>query len=285
MNLVNKLFSDSKSPCLIDGSDKYSHQQLKNKATRISAGLVKRGIEPKDRVVIIGHNSAEFLFSYLAIINCGAIAIPLDPYSKESEKARDLSIVRPKLILTSSREWVPQNYADAIDTLEFNSREWRSYLKLKPIEAYESQQDDIALMMMTSGSSFAPRPAMLSHGALIANLEQAHQVPELRLESSDVVLGALPMYHIFGLHVVAGLSLLCNAKLVIARTFDPIELASVVAHNKITVLPGVPALFDALIRSEPVTMDSFTRVRLLVSGGAPMRKEIHKSSFKDSGKI
>ena len=284
MNLVNKLLSESKAACLVDGSEKYSHQQLKNKATRLSAGLVRRGIAPKDRVAIIAHNSAEFLFSYLAIINCGAIAIPLDPYSKESEKARDLSIVRPKLILTSTIDWVPQNYAEAIDTLEFNSSEWRSYLKFKPFESYESEDDDIALMMMTSGPSFQPRPAMLSHGSLIANLEQSQSLDELRLDTKDVVLAALPMYHIFGLHVVVGLSLLCNAKMVIARTFDPVELASVISHSKVTVLPGVPLLFDAFVRSTSVTIDSFTTLRLLVSGGAPMRNEVHEKFQQRFGK-
>lgn len=284
MNLVNKLLSDSKAPCLIDGSEKYSHQQLKNNSTRLSAGLVKRGIAPKDRVAIIAHNSAEFLISYLAIINCGAIAIPLDPYSKKSEKARDLSIVRPKLILTSTTDWVPENYAQAIDTLEFNSPVWRSYLKLKPFEAFDAQEDDIALMMMTSGPSFQPRPAMLSHGSLIANLDQAQSVNELALESKDVVLAALPMYHIFGLHVVAGLSLLRKSKMVIARTFDPVELASIIAHHKITVLPGVPVLFDAFVRTTSITMDSFTTVRLLVSGGAPMRSEVHEKFKERFGK-
>ncbi len=284
MNLVNELFSESKAPCLIDGNEKYSHVQLKNFASRLSAGLVRRGVAPKDRVVIIAHNSTEFLLSYLAIINCGAIAIPLDPFSTQTEKARDLSLVRPKLILTATIDLVPKNYAEAIDVLEFNSSDWRSYLKLKPFETYECDEEDIALMMMTSGSSFQPRPAMLSHKSLIANLKQARSVDELILSSKDVVLAALPMYHIFGLHVVAGLSLISNSKMVIARTFDPVELASIISYSKVTVLPGVPALFDAFVRTNSITLDSFTTLRLLISGGAPMRAELHEKFQQRFGK-
>lgn len=284
MNLVNLLFHNSRDRAVIDGHDKYSHEQLKSKSLRVARGLCEElSIKPGHRVAIIANNSIEFLISYLAVLSAGATAIPLNPNSSESERARDITHVRPHLIIASSREWIPESYLEAIDFLEFNSAQWRSFLKKKPYEPVERESQDIAIMMMTSGASFSPRPAMLTHGSLIANLQQAKSIEELNLSKKDVLLGALPMFHIFGLQVVAGLCLSSGACLVIARTFDPIELANIIDHEKVSIVPGVPILFDAFLRNPSITIDSLNKVRMFVSGGAPMRNDVRMKFFERFG--
>ncbi len=284
MNLAAELLHSSRDRAVVDGSDTYSHDQLRNLSLRLGAGLSTDGaISPGTRVVIIAHNSAEFLIAYLAILSAGAIAIPLDPHASDSERARDISLVRPDLIITSSAEWIPEKYRDAISILEFHSSTWRSYLKKKPMTPVERDRHDVAVMMMTAGANFQPRPAMLTHGSMSANLAQAKSAQDLDLTKNDVMLAALPLYHIFGLHVVAGLALSSGASIVISRTFDAIELANLISHRSITIVPGVPVLFDAFIRNTSVTIDLFSSVRLFLSGGAPMRSEVRAQFFETFG--
>ena len=284
MNLCQLLFKNTKSNAVVDGSDKYSHEQLASSALRLGNGLANTlEIKPGNRVAIIAHNSVEFLISYLGILSCGAVAIPLDPNSSDSERARDISHIRPHLILTSSKERIPSVYSEAIAYIEFSSKQWRSLIKSKPIIPVEREKSDAAVMMMTSGVSFQPRPAMLTQGSLIANLEQAKQIEELKLSSKDSVLAALPMYHIFGLHVIAGLSLACGSNLIVSRTFDPVELANLVDHENVTILPGVPALFDSFVREPSITIDLFSKVRLFVSGGAPMKSDLRTKFYERFG--
>ena len=284
MNLVNLFLNTSRDRAIIDGSDSYTHEELRNLSLRIASGLVDEGnIVSGARVAIIAHNSVEFLIAYLAVLSCGGIAIPLDPHAGESERAHDIAVVRPHLIITSSRDWIPEKYRDAIPYIEFHSDVWREYGKKKPLVPVERESTDVAVMMMTSGVSFQPRPAMLTHGSLAANLEQAKSVSELNLTNQDLVLAVLPMYHIFGLHVVAGLTLHAQATLVISRTFDPAELADLIGHHRVTIVPGVPLLFDAFVTSESVTIDKLTGVRLFVSGGAPMRSEVRAKFYERFG--
>lgn len=281
MNLTEKLLRSTKSKCLIDGGDKFTFDQLMQSALKIGQGLKNEfEIKPAERVCLIAHNSSEFLIAYLAVLSIGAVCVPLDPYAKESELAHDISLVRPKLFIVNSAEIVPEIFRDKIQLLEFHSSQWRKFSKGKKCEIEPRSDGDIALMLMTSSSSFQSRPAMLTHGSLISNIEQAMSVEELKLSQKDKVLAALPMYHIFGLHVVAGLSLASEACLVICRTLDSTELAHEIRSQKITIVPGVPALFDSFVRNKDVTIDAFSSVRMFISGGAPMRSEL-RNKFKE----
>ena len=67
--------------------------------------------------------------------------------------------------------------------------------------------DDLAVLLFTAGTAGAPKPAMLTHGSLLANLEQMQSHPGLRVDADDVALGVLPLFHVFGLNVVLGLAL------------------------------------------------------------------------------
>jgi long-chain acyl-CoA synthetase len=192
--------------------------------------------------------------------------------------------VRPSLIIASSIQGVPETLAEKIPVVEFHSPQWRKFLKSERMTPVDRLPSDVAVMMMTSGSSFQPRPAMLTHGSLMANLEQAAAMDDLHLSNDDVVLAALPMYHIFGLHVVVGFSLYSRSLVVIARTFDAIELSGIIHHDGVTVVPGVPALFDAFARNPNVTVDALTNVRLFISGGAPMRWEVRERFHERFGR-
>ncbi|MBP9115081.1 MAG: AMP-binding protein [Acidimicrobiia bacterium] len=281
MNLVELFLNESKNTALVDGKDRYTYEKLTHQSKNMAGALLSANlVKENDHVVLIANNSAEFMISYLAILCIGAICIPMDPHATDAERARDIGLVKPNLIICASENYVSPKTSEKIPLIEFNSVRWREFLKHSPIEVVVKNDDDIAVMLMSSPPNSPPRPAMLTHGSLRSNLDQANKNELINVTSKDIVLAVLPMYHIFGLHVVAGLALKAGATLIIARTFDAIELSSLISHNKVTILPAVPALFDVFVNTRAVTIDSMIKVRLFISGGSILDSST-RTAFKN----
>ena len=109
----------------------------------------------------------------------------------------------------------------------------------------ERDDDDLAVLMFTSGTAGFPKAAMLTHGNLRSNIEQM-QANEARVQTADdVSLGVLPLFHIFGLNVVLGLSLYAGSRVVLIERFDPTSALEAVQRHRVTILPGAPAMWTA----------------------------------------
>src|SRR5437868_1458042 len=108
----------------------------------------------------------------------------------------------------------------------------------EPGATVERDADDIAVLIFTAGTAGSPKAAMLSHGNLHANLRQIQATPERALRPSDVSFGVLPMFHIFGLNVVLGLSLFAGARVILAERFDPVSALDSIRDHGVTVVAG-----------------------------------------------
>jgi long-chain acyl-CoA synthetase len=140
----------------------------------------------------------------------------------------------------------------------------------------ERGDDDVAVLLFTSGTAGAPKAAMLTHGNLAANIRQVLDHPGLRLDSSDIALGVLPFFHVFGLNAVLGLALAAGASVALESHFGARESAELVREHRVTVVAGVPAMYEAWLGlGETVApSDTFASVRLAVSGAAPLPGEV-----------
>jgi long-chain acyl-CoA synthetase len=127
--------------------------------------------------------------------------------------------------------------------------------------------------MYTSGTSGQPRAAMLSHRALLANVDQAARTDPPPLASDDVVLGVLPMFHVYGLNAVLGQILRQGATLVLGRRFDPDDTLRLIEQETITVVPVAPPVITAWLRRDDVS-ERLRSVRTLLSGAAPLGEDI-----------
>ena len=90
---------------------------------------------------------------------------------------------------------------------------------------------------------------MLTHGSLLANLEQMQGHPGLRIEADDVALGVLPFFHVFGLNVVLDLALFAGAAVALVDHFHPAETLARIRRDGVTVIAAVPAMYAAWPRS------------------------------------
>jgi acyl-CoA synthetase (AMP-forming)/AMP-acid ligase II len=130
--------------------------------------------------------------------------------------------------------------------------------------------DELAVIAYTSGTTGKPKGAMLTHGNLLANLDQMAQAPLLAEAEGDVALLALPMFHIYALNVILGLTLRVGASAVLMERFDAVGSLDAVERHKVTILFGAPPMFVAWLNTPGVDRYDLSSVRLAISGAAPL---------------
>ena len=143
-----------------------------------------------------------------------------------------------------------------------------------PVPILDRAASDTAVLIFTAGTAGAPKAAVLTHGNLLANLEQVQLHPGRAVHAGDVALGVLPLFHIFGLNVMLGLSLYAGAALVLVERFDPASTLETVRAHGVTLLAGAPPMFAAWAELRGATGDELASVRLAVSGASALPAEV-----------
>src|SRR5262249_3728824 len=116
------------------------------------------------------------------------------------------------------------------------STAFESLLEAEPIPVADLDPSDVAILIFTAGTSGGPKAAQLTHGNLLANLEQVQSSPAFAIRADDVGLCVLPLFHIYGLNSVLGLGLYAGATLVLAERFDPADTLGLIEEQRVTTL-------------------------------------------------
>jgi len=260
---------------LVNRGKTTSYGELRDHVGHLRGALSGLGLEPGDRVGIICGNNGYFVVAYFAALGAGLVAVPLNPLSPPKELQHELVEVGARGVVVG-----PAGRAafDAIDPASLPALEHRLYADALPTATptpiVDRADDDLAVLMFTSGTAGSPKAAMLTHGNLRSNLEQMQAQPGRTQTSDDVSLGVLPMFHIFGLNVVLGLSLYAGSRVVLIERFDPTSALEAIARHRITVVPGAPAMWVAWAASPDATREVFASVRLAASGAAKLPLEV-----------
>jgi long-chain acyl-CoA synthetase len=264
---------------LIFRNQETTYGQLRDETDRLRGGLAAQGVEVGDRVAILCGNNRYFVVSYLAVVGLGAIAVPLNPSSPAPEIERELEVVRPVAVVvgpavTGAWEDVDRSSLASLRLVVRAEGDvgpdevaLASLLESDPCPVVDVERDHVAVMMFTSGTAGSPRAAMLSHRNLISNIEQDLTARD-HTADGDIVYGVLPMFHIFGLNVVLGVSLTVGATVLLVQRFDPATAVQSIVQRGVTVVPGAPAMWVAFSQFDELPDDSFASVRLALSGAA-----------------
>ena len=284
MNLVDVLLGGGApdAVALAGGHGSTTYAQLTDDTARLAAALVAHGVEPGERVVIAGTEDESFVTAYLAALHVGAIAVPLNPGAPPSELERELASVDPRLALASGPARPMLSAAGAtVEPIELDE------LPNERAARAPRADDDIAVLLFTSGTAGAPKAAMLTHGNLAANIRQVLEHPGLRLRADDRVLGVLPFHHIFGLNVALGVTLAAGGTVVLPGRFDALATARLARDSGITVLAGVPTMYADWLELDEreAPDDTFASVRLAVSGAAPLPADIARRFHERFGVV
>lgn len=201
---------------IISRGEPTTYGQLRDQVAHLRGGLAGLGIEAGDRVAILASNNWYFVVSYLATLGIGAVAVPMNPASPAAEIEREMAAVGVKAIVVgpTGRRAFASCDRTAVPSLEVVVRVEGAdiddavllddLLAAEPAEVVDRTDDDLAVLIFTSGTAGHPKAAMLSHGNLLSNIEQQRANPARQQGPDDVVFGVLPVFHIFGLNVVIG---------------------------------------------------------------------------------
>jgi long-chain acyl-CoA synthetase len=261
-------------------------RELDDEVSRVATGLITAGVIAGHRVMIAAGNRIEFVTAYLGAQRAQAVAVPVNPRSTVDELSRMLADSGSKVVFADID--TVTNVRAAMSALEGSTPRLyvvgatlgpgeRSYdhLIAMPARPMPPARDPEALatLLYTSGTSGRPRAAMLSHRALLANIEQVSQVDPPMIGADDVVLGVLPMFHVYGLNAVLGSVLRQHAKLVLMPRFDPEGALDLIEDEACTVVPIAPAVFGHWLPIEHLD-ERLGPVRLVLSGSAPLAPEV-----------
>jgi len=263
-----------------------TYGELREQVAALRGGLSGLGVTRGDRVAVVCANNWYFVVSYLATLGLGAVVTPLNPLSPTAELENELASVRAKVAVVgpSARRAIAELDRSRLDSLETivlcdgepdgDGVNIASLLTAEPLPLTDVDPDDLAVLIFTSGTAGRPKAARLSHGNITANIEQLLQVDGASVDTADVGLGVLPLFHIYGLTVVLGLTFATGSSVVLVERFDPQSIITTIVERGVTVLPGVPAMWMALANLPGVPPGAFAQVRVATSGADRLPTEV-----------
>ena len=270
-----------------DGSAAFSYRDLAEGAGRYANALAELGVEPGDRVTVQVEKSAANVVLYLGALKAGAVYQPLNTAYSPAELDYFVADARPAVIVSDpasapAMRDIAGRRGGKVVTLDASGAGEMADLaaQMSPEHATVSRTaDDLAGLLYTSGTTGRSKGAMITHRNLVSNAEALHEA--WRFTPGDVLLHALPVFHVHGLYVALGTAFLNRSEILWHRKFD----ADAVMRDlpRATVMMGVPTFYSRLVMREDLTTERCAHMRLFVSGSAPLLAETHKSFEAKTG--
>jgi len=271
-----------------DGGSETTYAALHEAVGRYSNALLALGVKPGDRVTAQIEKSLPNIFLYLATLRVGAVFNPLNTAYTPHEldyfvenaapallvvdpaKADALSDVAARHGVTQVETMAPDGTGSLADKAADQSSECTTVAR---------SETDLACLLYTSGTTGRSKGAMITHQNLTSNVRALHA--HWRFEPGDVVLHALPTYHVHGLFVCLHTALLNGSRMLWLPRFD---LDAVIERlPRATVMMGVPTFYTRLLGDDRFTRDLVANMRLFVAGSAPLLAETHTEFEERTG--
>jgi malonyl-CoA/methylmalonyl-CoA synthetase len=259
-------------PCLIEGgATVLSYDALDDRVSAVAAVLIAAGGAPGERLVARVEKSAEAVLLYLACLKAGLIYVPLNTAYTPAEVGYFLGDAEPAIFVCDpGREAGLAEVAAGVPvTLTLGAQgEGSLFARVggETCPTVARGADDIACILYTSGTTGRSKGAMLSHRNLSSNALTLKALWGWR--EGDVLIHALPIYHVHGLFVALHGALLNGSPMLFHRKFDA---AAVLADLPgATVMMGVPTFYTRLLELPGLTRDGCANMRLFISGSAPL---------------
>jgi long-chain acyl-CoA synthetase len=256
-----------------------TYSQLDDASARLAALLADRGVQPGDSVGLMLPNTVEFTIVYYGILRAGAVVVPMNPLLKAREVEYYLTDSSARLLFaTAASAPHTQPGAAAADAEVIGvDAEFRALLAAYPPvpASVPRADDDVAVLLYTSGTSGHPKGAELTHANLRHNAAMA-ATTLVELAPDDVVMGCLPLFHAFGQTCGLNATLCSGASLTLISRFDPATVLAAIERDHVTVFEGVPTMYAALLEHPDRSYDT-SSLRVGISGGAALPVEVLRS--------
>jgi malonyl-CoA/methylmalonyl-CoA synthetase len=259
------------------------------RGTAMLANLLQRLELPAGaRVAVQTDKSVEALMLYLAVLRAGYVYLPLNNAYQAGEIAYFLANAEPAVLVCSPKNfpWISRLAFQAGTRNVFTLGDDRSGSLLERAAAQSDrhapvprQPDDLAAILYTSGTTGRSKGAMLTHGNLRSNAQVLKTY--WGWQPSDVLIHALPIFHVHGLFVASHGALLAGAKMIWFNRFD--ARATVARLGEATVFMGVPTLYTRMLAEPGLSREACARMRLFIAGSAPLQVETFDAWVQRTG--
>ena len=261
--------------------------ELFDLAARLAGVLAARGVKPGDRVAVQVEKSWQALALYLATIRAGGVFLPLNTAYTDVELDYFIGDARPAMVMCdpSRKDAIAviaaRHGAARVETLDAAgtgslTADAAAATDTMPVARAAS---DLAAILYTSGTTGRSKGAMLTHGNLASNAETLRDC--WRFAADDVLLHALPIFHIHGLFVATNIALLAGARMLFLPRFDIAQVMALLPRA--TALMGVPTFYNRMILRADLTHETMRNMRLFISGSAPLSAEVHREFVARTG--
>jgi long-chain acyl-CoA synthetase len=276
---------------LVQGERTISYSKLLYESQQVGIYLINQGLLTGDRVALCMQNSIEFVVGYYGILLAGGVVAALNPTYPVRELELQVSITKPSFFIGSNA---------TVNKLEMLEHEFRRMLQIKEIEQStaisfsiqsvqpetngENEKEPVpslpeilpnhgAVLQFTGGTTGVPKAAVGLHRNIVANVLQFSTWLTGLRKGEEVFLTAIPLYHVYGMVIGLNVGINFGATIVlIENPGEPGKLVEMGEDHKVTVFPGVPALFNQISKFliDNNRQKGLSSLKVCISGSAPL---------------
>ncbi|MBN1664032.1 MAG: long-chain fatty acid--CoA ligase [Deltaproteobacteria bacterium] len=276
-----------------------TYGELNAKANGMAHALAALGVRKGDHCALFLPNTPTYVIAYYAVLKIGAVVVNINVGIQGEELADTLNISNAGVII--SLDVFIQNIYKVIQETPVKTVILHSVFGLEQKMTYNGlpvplifndlvtahaqdepewacRPDDPAVLQFTSGSTGAPKAAILTHKTIVANIMQTVSWINSNEKGNDAVLCIIPFFHVFGMNACMNLSVRKGYRMILVPRFDWLDLlplTAMIEKYRPISLPAVPGLWTALLISPRTTRDLFSSLQVSVSGGAPLPAQVH----------
>lgn len=275
------------SPFLLCPDREWSYGEVRTAVDHFASGLLSLGVGKGDRVAIAAPNSAEWLISWFATTQIGAVLVTLNVAYRDREFDYMLNQSSATVLICCAEDggfdFVPflQHLRPRLPSINHfvflggqgfdGSLRWEDLaidVDREALRERESQVSgsDPAVILYTSGTTGHPKGATLTHGSILASATA--QARHLRQDAGDVSIGHMPLNHVGGMTCTVAASMVAGGRVALLPRFNPTQALDAIRRHGVTTYIGVPTMYTMLMSHPEFSPEHAASIRTCIIGGS-----------------